>query len=266
MPNVVLTSSGSVATVTLNRPATLNTLNPPLIQELHSALHSLKNDASVGVIVIRGTGEHFMAGGDIKFFQESLADISESSGMVLTPFFKHAHGVIETIRDLKIPVICSVRGAAAGYGLSLLLASDLVIASDTSKFTTAYSHIGLSPDGGSTYFLPRLVGNKRATELFFLAERFDASRALELGLINRVVPDSELETATDELAAKLVRGPAKAYARTKALINSSFYEDFVGQLKAEQDSFIASALTSDFAEGVNAFCEKRQPKFGDAFQ
>jgi 2-(1,2-epoxy-1,2-dihydrophenyl)acetyl-CoA isomerase len=159
------------------------------------------------------------------------------------------------------PVIASVKGAVAGFGISLMSACDLVVAGDSSYFTLAYCHIGTSPDGGSTYALPRTVGVKQAMEIALLGDRFDATRALELGLINRVVPVAELEGATTKLAARLAKGPTAVYGRTKNLINQSLNRTLPEQLQAEQDNFVASALDADFSEGIQAFVEKRKPNF-----
>lgn len=251
-----------VATVTLNRPDVLNALNDELAQSLHEALRTVAADEQVRCVVINGAGDNFMAGGDLMFFRDKLPEIRATKGRELRAMFEHVHGIIHVIRETPKPVLASVRGAAAGFGMSLMLACDLVVAGESSRFTLAYCHIGASPDGGSTYFLPRALGMKRAFEIALLGERFDAARAAELGLINRVVADDELEQATAKLAGVLARGPAAAYAKTKALLNGSLAASLDAQLDLERDAFVEGAQSDDFAEGVTAFCEKRIPEFG----
>jgi len=171
------------------------------------------------------------------------------------------HAVITGFYDCPLPVVAKVRGAVAGFGVSLLAACDLAVASTDSYYTLAYTLIGTSPDGGSTWALPRLVGTKRAKEIALLAERFDAATAERLGLINRAVPEAELDAAVAKLAGRLAMGPAQAFARTKALLNASTTATLAEHLAAEQEAFVACTETADFAEGVAAFVEKRPPAF-----
>jgi 2-(1,2-epoxy-1,2-dihydrophenyl)acetyl-CoA isomerase len=259
--HVLTVVNDGVATVTLNRPEVLNALNDELAKALHEALQAAAADEQARCVVINGAGDNFMAGGDLQFFRQRLPEIRATKGRDLTAMFEHVHGTIRVIREMPKPVVASVRGAAAGFGLSLMLCCDLVVAAESSVFTLAYCHIGASPDGGSTYFLPRVLGMKRAFEIALLGERFDAQRAAELGLVNRVVADDELQQATDELAGALVKGPAAAYAKTKALLNGSLGAQLGEQLDLERDAFVAGAQGEDFAEGVSAFCEKRKPRF-----
>lgn len=258
---ILISTEAHVATLTLNRPAVLNALNRELATALHDALQAVASDEQVRCVVINGAGDNFMAGGDIKYFRDNLPRIRESRGRDLEDLFEHVHGTIQVIRTMPKPVIASVHGAAAGFGLSLMLSCDLALAADNSLFTLAYCHIGASPDGGSTYFLPRVVGMKHAFEIALLGERFGAERAAELGLINRVVPADELAQATAALAATLANGPAVAYARTKQLLNGSLAAQLGEQLDFEQDAFVEGAQGEEFAEGVTAFCEKRKPAF-----
>ena len=159
------------------------------------------------------------------------------------------------------PVIASVHGAVAGFGLSLMGACDLAIAADDAYFTSAYRHIGVTPDGGSTWTLPRLVGVKKAMEIVLLGERFDAREAMSIGLVNRVVPAAELAAATLTMARSLASGPALAMANGKRLVNQSMQRSFSAQLSDEAASFSACASRDDFAEGIRAFMDKRPPKF-----
>jgi 2-(1,2-epoxy-1,2-dihydrophenyl)acetyl-CoA isomerase len=258
---VKIVREGGVGIVTMNRPEVLNALNPEMAQGLRESLASVEQDPSVRCVVVRGTGGHFMAGGDLAYFRSLLGEGQTENAARLTPIFDDVHGAIRSVRRMGKPVVASVQGAAAGFGLSLMAACDLAVVADNAVFTLAYCLIGTSPDGGSTFFLPRIVGLRRAMELALLGDRFDARQAREMGLVNRVVPAAELEAATAKLAVRLAAGPAGAYAATKALLNASLESGLDAQLDAEQASFAACAATADFAEGVNAFCEKRSAEF-----
>src|SRR5450631_318805 len=200
---VLLDRDGAIATLTLNRPASLNTLDSEMIEALIAHSTELAADDSVRCVIIKGAGKHFMAGGDIRSFGEQLAGSPSDRQRHFTHMVEHMHTAIENLQRMPHPVLASVHGAVAGFGLSLMCACDLVIAADTSYFTSAYRHLGLSPDGGMSYTLPRLVGFKKAIEIVLLGERFDAAEALRLGLVNRVVAESELASATHKLAVAL---------------------------------------------------------------
>jgi 2-(1,2-epoxy-1,2-dihydrophenyl)acetyl-CoA isomerase len=176
-------------------------------------------------------------------------------------FIHTVHPAILTLQRMPKPVIASVRGAAAGFGFSLAAACDLTIAADNAVFTLAYSLLGASPDGSSTYSLPRLVGKKKAMEIALLGDRLDAAEALRLGIVNWVVAEAELEAETAKLAARLANGPTRAYGNTKTLINASLRSTLAEQLDAELEAFADSAGTEDFPEGVSAFLEKRKAEF-----
>jgi 2-(1,2-epoxy-1,2-dihydrophenyl)acetyl-CoA isomerase len=258
---VLLACDGPVATLTLNRPESLNALDLDMIDALVAQTAALAADASVRCVVIRGAGKHFMAGGDIRMFASELEMAPDERQRHFISTVTRVHAAIEQIHRMPHPVIASVHGAVAGFGMSLVGACDLAIAADTSYFTSAYRHIGLTPDGGSTWSLPRLVGLKKAMEIVLLADRFDAQEALKLGLVNRVVPEAELAKATATVADALVRGPALAVANGKRLLNESLGQSLSGQLAAEATSFGACAARPDFAEGIRAFLEKRPPRF-----
>lgn len=247
-----------IATLTLNRPQVMNALDAGMIKELRVVCEQARDDKSVRAIVLRGNGPAFLAGGDVALFHANLPKLPE---MVLD-LAGELHHAIVALREAAKPVLASVHGAVAGAGVSLLAAADLAIAAAATKFTLAYSKIATSPDGGSSYFLPRIVGTRKALELMMLSDTFDAAAALDLGLVNWVVPAAELAAATDKIARRLVAGPTVAYGETKALVNRTFERPLTAQLDAEAHAFARCAGTQDLAEGVTAFVEKRKPHFG----
>jgi 2-(1,2-epoxy-1,2-dihydrophenyl)acetyl-CoA isomerase len=257
-----------IARLTMNRPQALNALNGEMIAALAQATGRAAADDKARVVIIAAAGEHFMAGGDLKWFREELARYSGGGAEQAAQVRAHFHATLEqvhattlNIRHMPKPVIASVQGAAAGFGLSLLLACDFALVAEDAYFTLAYCHIGLSPDGGATWSLPRLVGLKQATEIALLGERFDATAAVQLGLVNRAVPPDELVAETTALALRLAKGPTRALARTKTLLNQSFSNTLEAHLEAEQNSFAECAAEPDFVEGLTAFAEKRKPRF-----
>ncbi|MDA0997670.1 MAG: enoyl-CoA hydratase-related protein [Proteobacteria bacterium] len=252
-----------ICTVTIHRPDSLNALNDDVVTALIEITGALKSADDIRCVVVTGAGDHFMAGGDIKRFHSRFetstgeAEIRAWFNMILG----RVHIVVTNMQALPMPVIAAVRGAAAGVGFSFMLGCDLVIAAEGSKFTLAYIHLGTSPDGGSSWLLPRMVGMKQAMEIALLGDRFGPERALELGLINRIVPADKLDAEVAALAQKFATGPAKAYAATKRLLYAATVNDLEAQLHAESESFVGCAMSKDFREGVTAFVEKRKPAF-----
>lgn len=262
MSSVLTEIDKGVATVTLNRPEVLNALNADMARDLHHALAGVMEDENVRCAVLRGAGDGFMAGGDIAYFKRILPDLAAGKVDELDPIFEHVHGIVQTLRDIPVPVVGVLHGAVAGFGVSLAAACDLAIAADDTRFNLAYCDIGASPDGGSSYVLPRIVGFKKAMELILLGERFDAHEALAWGLVNKVVTADALQSAAGDWVQRLAAGPRFAYGRTKALLYGSLDRSFDEQVEAEEESFKQCARTADFAEGVTAFTEKRKPRFG----
>lgn len=259
--SVIYEVRGHVAHLMLNRPKSLNALNLDMIEALRVTTARAESDPQVRAILIAGAGDHFMAGGDLKWFREQL----ELPPIKRQPMFERVIGDVHQttlqLRRCGKPVVAAVRGAVAGFGLSLMLAADMALAAEDAYFTLAYSNIALSPDGGATWSLPRTVGMKRAMEIALLGDRFDAAQALAWGMVNRVVPVAELLPQAEALALRLAAGPAEALAHTKRLINTSLNATLAEQLHAEQRAFAASGVNPDFAEGLAAFFEKRPAKF-----
>jgi 2-(1,2-epoxy-1,2-dihydrophenyl)acetyl-CoA isomerase len=260
----VLTSvADGVATITLNRPAVLNALNHALGEAMRAALARVGDDPAARVVVIQGAGDAVRAGGDVGFFHRVIGEHSDRAAVrpIIEEMIGAAQAIALALRRMPKPVIASVHGGCAGFGLSLMLACDLAIAADNAKFTLAYIHLATSPDGGASYHLPRIVGQKRAAEIALLADRFGAAEAERWGLVNRVVPLADLPAATAKLAARIAKGPSLAYARTKALLNAADDNSLEAQLAAETASFADSALTEDFAAGVAGFVLKKPAIF-----
>lgn len=262
MPDLLIDYADGVATLTMNRPEARNALSTEMRDELDDAFHHFEQDDEVRCVVLRGAGEHFMAGGDVKSFATMLEEEDPSD---LRDLFLHRihelHTLMIAMRRLPKPIVASVRGAAAGAGVSFAAASDLVIAAEDAFFTLAYCHIGTSPDGGSTYQLPRVLGTKKAMEMALLGDRIDAASMARAGLVNFVVPTEKLEAETTALARRLASGPTRAYGNTKRLIYASSENQMERQLQMEAEGFADCASGADFREGVTAFVEKRKAVF-----
>lgn len=258
MSNVILfEQQGSIGTLTFNRPEVFNAMNDEVILRLRDLTAELRQSTSLRALIVRGAGKAFIAGGDVGLFYQRLDTMADS----VKPLGDALHEGIINIRNLPFPVIAQIQGAVAGAGLSLMLACDFAVAAEGAQFNSAYSRIGLSPDGGSTYFLPRIVGLRKAAEIIMLADMLDAKQALKYGLINRVVTPDQLEATVNALAERLASGPTQAYARAKRLLNQSFETPIQPHLDDEIACFAECARTEDFREGVTAFVQKRKPGF-----
>jgi 2-(1,2-epoxy-1,2-dihydrophenyl)acetyl-CoA isomerase len=250
---VTVERAHQVATLTLNRPDAYNALNVTLGRELFAAALELDEDPDVRCIVMTGSGRAFCAGGDVKDFVDSLGRI----GAHIKELTTYLHGAISRFARTDKPVIMAVNGIAAGGGFSLALSGDLVIAAESAKFTMAYSKIAASPDGSSSYFLPRLVGLRRAMELYFTNRVLTAKEAVEWGMITRAVPDGEFKGAVSALAAELAQGPSKSFGIAKRLLHQSTWESLETQMELEAQGIAACGHTEDFRAGVTAFAEKK---------
>lgn len=261
MPDLIVEINDAIATLTLNRPEARNALSLEMRAMLRESLHELELDNSVRCVVLRGAGEHFMAGGDVKSMSTMIDEPPEKIRAAFVNRIHDLHPIMFAMRRMPKPVIASVAGAAAGAGVSLALACDLVVADADAFFTLAYCHIGTSPDGSASFHLPRAVGIKKAMEIALLGERFDAATARDIGMINFVAPAGELVAETDKLARRLAQGPTHVYGNTKRLLYRSLENEFEAQLQLEGETFADCAARADFREGVRAFVEKRKAQF-----
>ena len=253
-----ITEDGGITTITLNRPEKLNALAGHMRRDLAEALEAAGSDRAVHVVVITGVGRAFCSGGDVA----AMADLIERQDAdEFSRLLGSARRVVTAIRHMSKPVIASINGPAFGAGFNLALACDLRIASSNATFSQSFAKVGLHPDWGGTYFLPRLVSPNKACELFFLGSTIDAEEAKRLGLINFVVALSELETETRKLAERLREAPAIAIGAAKQAVYMSQSAELEEMLRYETEAQMRCFDSADGAEGVRAFLEKRDPKF-----
>jgi 2-(1,2-epoxy-1,2-dihydrophenyl)acetyl-CoA isomerase len=254
---VLLAVEEGVATLSFNRPQVYNAMDGDMMIQFRAAAELVQKDPAIRVVVLRGEGKAFLAGGDVALFHQNLKELPD----LIVRWGREMHFGILALRRMAKPVLASVHGACAGAGFSILCAADLAVAADTAYFSLAYSNIGASPDGGSTHFLPRLVGYKKAMELTLLTKPFDAKTAAGLGLVNWVVPAEQLAQETRRIARELAKGPTRAYGEAKRLFNRSLEVAIEAQMEDELAAFARCATTHDLADGVAAFVEKRKPDF-----
>jgi 2-(1,2-epoxy-1,2-dihydrophenyl)acetyl-CoA isomerase len=255
---VDLTTDGSAARILLNRPEALNAWNEQFGRDLLDAVTTVSADDSIRALLITGAGRGFSSGADLKEQRSSTEDGLPDLSARLKEIY---HPIITGLREMPKPAIAAVNGPAVGIGCSLALACDLIVAAESAYFLLAFVNIGLVPDGGSTAFLPARVGYARAAEMAMLGERVHTEQALDWGLINRIVPDEDLDDAGDALLQLLAHGPTSSYAGSKRLLNRRMYADLAGQLDAEAEAQREQGQSQDFIEGVLAFVEKRPPNF-----
>jgi 2-(1,2-epoxy-1,2-dihydrophenyl)acetyl-CoA isomerase len=249
----------SVAVITLNRPDALNALSQQLTKDLRAAVEKTVEDKARAAI-LTGAGRAFCAGGDLREMQ-AIGQAEGKPEAFLDAPLKALHNVVRAIRKAPLPFVAAVNGVCAGAGVNFALACDIVIAGDDATFREAFVRIGLSPDCGGTFFLPRAVGEKIASEMFMTGDSVTAERAYTLGMINHVVPADQLLEEANKLAARLAGGPTASIGRIKRMMNATFSNDLNGQLEMEAACQIESGRGSDFPEGVAAFFEKRAPNF-----
>lgn len=254
--SIQLNIKNNIARITLNRPEVFNSFNREMALCLQDTFDACEKDSNVRVIVLTGNGKAFCAGQDLK----------EVTSPELNPGFKkileeHYNPIIKRIRTVKKPVLCAVNGVAAGAGANIALACDIVVATKAASFIQAFSLIGLIPDSAGTFFLPRLIGFQKASALSMLGDKVSAEEAEKLGMVYKCTPNEEFEDVINALATKLANMPTKALVLIKQALNQSVTNNLDQQLELESKYQIEAAQTEDYAEGVAAFVEKRQPNF-----
>jgi len=243
-----------IAHITFNRPDVLNAIDIATAKAFRDAVLRITARDDLRCIVLAGAGRAFVAGGDVQSFQAEPAKVVDA-------LLEALHPTVMALRTCPAPVLAVVQGSAAGAGLSLALAADYLLAGDKARFVIAYDRIGASPDCGGTWFLPRKVGRRTAFAMMLLSPVLDAGAALEAGIVSEVVPGEDLDARAAELARIIASGPTLALGHFKRLLDSAFATPLAQHLEAERAAFIASTRTSDFAEGVSAFIQKRKPTF-----
>lgn len=253
--SILFHKEANVAHITLNRPKVFNSFNRTMALTLQNYLDECAADDSIRAIYLIGEGKAFCAGQD-------LQEIMSPESPTLTTIIKeHYNPIVARIRALEKPVIAAVNGVAAGAGANLALACDVVVASNTASFIQAFSKIGLIPDSGGTYFLPRLIGFQRASALMMLGDKISAADALQMGMIYKVFDEAEFKEKSLEIAVTLSNMPTRGLALTKKALNESLYNNLEQQLHMEDVYQTAASQTHDYSEGVKAFIEKRSPVF-----
>jgi 2-(1,2-epoxy-1,2-dihydrophenyl)acetyl-CoA isomerase len=255
--SVVFDVDGSTATITLNRPDAANGMSLALMRELADVAIRCDEDPAIRAVIITGAGRFFSAGGDMRSFSAA----GDEAGALIKEMTMYFHAAISRLSRMDAPVIAAVNGIAAGAGFSLAVSCDLVVAAESAVFLSAYTAAALSPDGGSTYFVPRLVGMRRAAELMLTNRRLSASEALDWGLINEVVADDAVVERAAELAIQLASGPTVAYGEVKRMLHASLDSSLETQMEMESRSIADMTRTSDGREGIAAFNERRPPEF-----
>lgn len=255
--NIAVERKDGIGRLTINRPEALNALDKATGEEILDALDSLRTDPEVRVVVLTGAGRAFSAGGDIK----EMSRAGELPESFFDELLSTLNCVIVAMTEMPKPVIAAVNGIAAGLGFNLALACDLRIAARGAEFTQAFLRIGLIPDGGGTFLLPRIVGWSRAMELILTARSVSSEEALRLGLVTAVVDETDFEATVEQWARQLAGAPTGAVGRVKQLLAHSVTSDLKSQLRFEREMQMASGKTDDFREGITAFLEKRAPRF-----
>jgi len=249
--------ANNVATITFNRPEAANAMDPLMAKEFGAAAIDADDDPAVRAVVLTGAGKMFCAGGDLGAF----AQAGDGTRKLLMQMTGDLHLGLSRLARSKAPVIGAVNGTAAGAGFSLVMACDLAIAAESAVFTMAYTRAGLSPDGSSTYYMPRKIGDRRTRELMLTNRLLSSQEALDWGIVNQVVADAELLGQAQGLAQRLASGPTAAFAAVKTLLNGTFEQTLESQMELEARAIAGLAAGHDGQEGISAFFEKRNPAF-----
>lgn len=247
----------NVAYITLNGPDDANALDLTTAEELHQAALDCDQDEDVRGILITGKGRMFCGGGDLKFFHGSGADVKS----LLMQVTLHFHRAVSLFNRMNAPVVMAINGTAAGGGFSFAISGDIILAAESAKFTLAYTAAGLSPDGSSTYLLPRYIGLRRAKELMLTNRLLTAAEAADYDIVDRVVPDDQLMEEAEKQVRAFASGPTKAFGAVKRLLDGTFKESLETQMELESRSIASLAASGDGAEGIDAFVGKRKPDF-----
>lgn len=254
---IVLSREHHLAILTFNRPMKNNAFNNEMCERLEELCQEVNADDSIRIVLLRGNGEAFTTGTDINELSLDLESMSAEALFTIRQF----NACILLLKEMEKVVIASVHGMVAGIGMSLMLAADLVIARDDTMFSLGYNQMAVSAIGASSYLLPRIVGAKKATELFLMPEVFDAIQAYELGLVNWVVPHEEMASQTRQIIDRIVNGPMIAFMQTKLLLNSAWQNKLSAQLELEAEAFVRCVNTNDFKTAVRAYVNKQIPEF-----
>lgn len=259
--DLLTTIDGAVARITFNRPKARNAVNGAMILKMGEFLQKVALDKNVRCVVLTGAGEHFMAGGDVAGFAKVLDQSSEERRLDFERRVNNSRTIFQAMRTMPQPIIARVQGACAGAAVGFAASSDFVIASESALFLVAHVNIGASPDGATSYALPRRIGAARALQMALLGTKVDAAKALDGGLANKVVPDAELDQVTEQLVQKIIALPASSVRNIKNIFNQSLDNDLDTQLTLEAKAFGDCAASPNFIEGVKAFMEKRPAVF-----
>jgi 2-(1,2-epoxy-1,2-dihydrophenyl)acetyl-CoA isomerase len=257
LETLLFEKNDGVAKITLNRPDAANGINLAMAKELLNVAIDCDGDPQVRAVLITGAGKMFCAGGDLK----SFASAGDAMSSLLKELTVYLHSAISRFARMDAPVVIAVNGTAAGAGFSLAVCGDMVLSAESAKYTMAYTAAGLSPDGSSSYFLPRLIGMRKTQELMLTNRRLTAQEAMDWGAINRVVANDELQKEAQALAQQFANGPTKSFGVVKKLLQTSFNNGLETQLDLEAQNIAAMTKNADGKEGIAAFMEKRAPVF-----
>lgn len=250
-------STSGIARLRFQRPEVLNAIDVATARALRDQVQMLASDTRVRCVLLSGEGRAFVAGGDLAPFAQDF----DRAPAIIDDLLDALHPAIDGLRALDAPVVAAVHGAVAGAGLSLMAGCDLVLAAEDTRFVMAFDRVGLSPDCGGTYHLPRQIGPRRTAELYLLGSTLTAEQALAMGLVNRVLPGAELATASQQWAAQIAAGPTRAYGHFKRLVQQTYGNTLMQQLEAERTAVKAATQTQDFRTGVQAFMAKQPARF-----